>query len=553
MSKFTVEESLQFAVAHQRDGRLKEAEAIYRNVLSQQPQNAQALNLLGTVAMQTGRLPLAADLIGRAISLRREVASFHCNLGEAYRRMEKDREAIAAFGRAIELNPDLATAHSNLGITLSDNGRWAEAAASFAEAIRIQPDTAAFHSNRGNALKELGDLDGAAAELKTAIALQPENAEAHNNLGAVYSEQELHEAAVECYLKAIALNPRYGDAYTNMGNSLFATGNPERAVESCRKAVEVAPESPAAHWNLAVALLRTGNFEVGWPEHEWRLHTKLKFPKRPFPQPQWKGEDLAGRTILLHCEQGFGDGIQNVRYVKLVARRGGRIVLECHPELRRLFDRYPGADQVIARGEPLPDFDMHCPLSSLPYACRTRLDTIPADVPYLRPETERVNRWRKRLRGPDLKVGLVWAGNPTHPNDRTRSIRLDQLAPLAAIPGVEFHSLQKGPAAEQALHPPAGMRLVNHSGELDDYVDTAALVSQLDLVIAVDTSVAHLSGALARPTWVLLPFVADCRWLIGRSDSPWYPTMRLFRQQARERWDRAIEELAADLTGRSRQ
>lgn len=546
MSSFTVEQSLQFAVAHQRDGRLKEAEAIYRNVLSRQPENAQALNLLGTVALQTGRLPLAADLIARAITLRSEVASYHSNLGEAYRRMEKDQEAIAAFGRAIELNPDLATAHSNLGITLSDDGRWAEAAAAFAEAIRIQPDTAAFHSNRGNALKEMGDLDGASAELQAAIALQPDNAEAHNNLGVVYSEREMHEAAVECYLKAIALNARYSDAYTNMGNSLFSTGDASRAVQSCRKAVEVAPDSPAAHWNLAVALLRTGNFEAGWPEHEWRLHTKLKFPKRPFPQPQWKGEDLAGRTILLHCEQGFGDAIQNVRYVKLVAQRGGRLILECHPELRRLFDDFPGADRVIARGEDLPHFDLHCPLSSLPYACRTRLETIPAEVPYLKEEPETARKWRDKLSGRGLKVGLVWAGNPTHPNDRTRSIRLQQLAPLAKG-GVEFHSLQKGPPAEQAGLPPVGMRLIDHCRELDNYVDTAALISQLDLVIAVDTSVAHLSGALGRPTWVLIPFVADCRWLIGRSDSPWYPTMRLFRQHARERWDGAVEHMAREL------
>jgi hypothetical protein len=291
---------------------------------------------------------------------------------------------------------------------------------------------------------------------------------------------------------------------------------------------------------------------VGWPEHEWRLKTKLKFPVRPFPQPQWAGEDLAGRTILLHCEQGFGDAIQNVRYVHNVASRGGRIVLECHPELRRLFDDFPGADQVIARGQPLPAFDVHCPLSSLPFACRTRLDSIPADVPYLKPHPRLAALWREKVSGAGLKVGLVWAGNPTHPNDRTRSIRLNQLAPLAAA-GIEFHSLQKGPAAAQVGDAPNRMRIIDHSGQLANYVDTASLISELDLVIAVDTSVAHLSGALGRRTWVLIPFVADCRWLIGRSDSPWYPTMKLFRQHARERWDGAIEELARELMELSNQ
>jgi tetratricopeptide (TPR) repeat protein len=546
MSHFTIEQSLQFALAHHRDGRLQEAEGIYRRVLSEQPANSQALSLLGTVAMQTGRLPLALGLIGRAISASPQIASYHCNLGEAYRRSDNPEAAIRAFQRAIELNPALALAHNNLGIVLSDTGRWPEAADAFAEAIRIQPGCAPFHSNRGNALKEMGDLDGAMDDLRTAISLQPDHAEAHNNLGVVMAAKGRDEEAVGCYLKAIELNPRYGDAYTNMGNALFATGDSERAIAACRKAVEVAPDAPQAHWNLAVALLRTGNFEVGWPEHEWRLKTKLKFPVRPFPQPQWAGEELAGRTILLHCEQGFGDGIQNVRYVDLVAQRGGRIVLECHPELRRLFDNYPGTDRVIARGEPLPHFDLHCPLSSLPYACRTRLETIPNQVPYLKPEPELGRRWREKLGGAGMKVGLVWAGNPTHPNDRTRSIRLEQLAPLASNK-IEFHSLQKGPAAWQVRQPPAGMRIVDHAGELEDYVDTAALISQLDLVVSVDTSLAHLAGALGRPTWVLIPFVADCRWLIGRTDSPWYPTMRLFRQRTRERWEDAIGQLAREL------
>jgi tetratricopeptide (TPR) repeat protein len=550
MSHFTIEQSIQFALAHHREGRLNEAEGIYRRVISQQPGHAQAMALMGALALQTGRLPSAANWIGRAIAADPCVASYHCNLGEAHRRMEHVEEAIAAFRRAIELNPELAIAHNNLGIVLSDHGRWREAAAAFAEAIRIQPDCAPFHSNRGNALKELGELDAASAELRTAIELQPENAEAHNNLGVVLSAKGEDVAAVASYLKAIELNPRYGDAYTNMGNALFATGDADRAIAACRKAVEVAPEAPQAHWNLAVALLRTGNFEVGWPEHEWRLKTKLKFPVRPFPQPQWMGEELAGRTILLHCEQGFGDAIQNVRYVHLVAKRGGKIILECHPELRRLFNDFPHTDRVIARGEPLPAFDLHCPLSSLPFACRTTLNSIPADVPYLKPEPELARRWRDKIGSGGMKVGLVWAGNPTHPNDKTRSIMLQQLAPLAAS-GIEFHSLQKGPAASQ-LAAPAGLRVVDHLGELQNYADTAALISQLDLVIAVDTSVAHLSGALGRPTWVLIPFVADCRWLIGRSDSPWYPTMRLFRQHARERWDGAIEEMARELVKLSR-
>jgi tetratricopeptide (TPR) repeat protein len=548
MLQFNTDESLHFGLAHHRDGRFAEAEAIYRQVLADDSRNPQALNLLGTLAMQTGRLPLAADLLGRAVAARPTTASFHCNLGEACRRMERVDDAIAHFRRAIELDPNLSTAHNNLGLALGDRGEWDAAADAFRAAIRLQPGCAPFHSNLGNVLKEAGALDAAIAELQRAIDLDPDSPESHNNLGVVLAARDRAEEAIAAYLRALQLNPRYGDAFSNLGNALFTTGDYERAVAVCRQAASLAPDSPAAHWNLAVALLRTGNFEAGWPEHEWRLRTKLRFPVRPFPQPQWRGEPLEGRTILLHAEQGLGDGIQYVRYVKLVAERGGRIVLECHPELRRLFDGFPGAEQVIARGEPLPAFDLHCPLASLPFACRTRLETIPADVPYLRAQPERVRAWREKL-GPAgrPRVGIVWAGNPTHPNDRIRSIPLKRLAPLARA-NVEFHSLQKAPAAaSQAFDPELGLRVIDHHRDLTDYVDTAALIACCDRVIAVDTSVAHLAGALGAPTWTFIPFVADCRWLVGRADSPWYPTLRLFRQMRRDRWDEAIDAMACEL------
>jgi tetratricopeptide (TPR) repeat protein len=548
LQQFSADESLQFALAHHRDGRFAEAEAIYRQVLAGDSRNPQALNLLGTLAMQTGRLPLAADLLGRAIEARPEMASFHCNLGEAYRRMEQLDDAIAHFRRAIELDPSLAMAQNNLGLALGDREEWPLAAEAFRAAIELQPDCAPFHSNLGNVLKEAGDLDAAVAELERAVELDPASPESHNNLGVALAAQDRADEAIASYLRAVQLNPRYGDAFSNLGNALFTTGDYDRAVKVCRTAVSLAPDSPAAHWNLAVALLRTGNFEAGWPEHEWRLRTKLKFPVRPFPQPQWRGEPLAGRTIFLHAEQGFGDGIQYVRYVKLVAERGGRIILECHPELRRLFEGFPGTEQVLARGEPLPDFDLHCPLASLPFACRTRLETIPADVPYLSAQPDLARAWTTKL-GPAKRprVGIVWAGNPTHPNDRVRSVALKQLAPLARA-NVEFHSLQKAPSpAAQAFDPAVGLRVIDHHRELTDYIETAALISCCDLVIAVDTSVAHLAGALGATTWVLIPFVADCRWLVGRDDSPWYPTMRLFRQLRRDRWDDAIDAMAHEL------
>lgn len=551
--QFSTDESLQFALAHHRDGRFAEAEAIYRQVLAGDSSHPQALNLLGTLAMQTGRLPLAADLLGRAVEARPETASFHCNLGEAYRRMERLEDAIAHFRRSIELGPGLSMSHNNLGLALGDRGKWHAAVEAFRAAIELQPGCAPFHGNLGNALKEAGELDAAVAELERAVELDPNSAEPHNNLGVALSAQDRAEEAIAAYLRALQLNPRYGEAFSNLGNALFATGDYDRAVKVCRTAVALAPDSPAAHWNLAVALLRTGNFEAGWPEHEWRLRTKLKFPVRPFRQPQWRGEPLKGRTILLHAEQGFGDGIQYVRYVKLVAERGGRVLLECHPELSRLFEGFRGAERVIARGEPLPEFDLHCPLASLPFACRTRLETIPAHIPYLDARPELVESWSARLGPADrARVGIVWAGNPTHPNDRIRSVPLKRLAPLAKA-NVEFHSLQKAPsAAAQAFDPAVGLRVIDHHRELSDYIETAALIACCDLVIAVDTSVAHLAAALGKPSWVLIPFVADCRWLVGRLDSPWYPTMRLFRQFHRDRWDEPIDAMAHDLSAWAR-
>lgn len=548
MLQFTTDESLQFALAHHRAGRLAEAEAIYRQVIAGDSRHPQALNLLGALAMQTGRLPLAADLLGRAIAARPQAASFHCNLGEACRRMEQHDEAIVHFRRAIAIDPNLAMAHNNLGLTLGEKGELEAAAEAFRTALQLQPTCAPFHSNLGNVLKESGDLEAAIAELRHAIELDPSSAEAHNNLGVALAAKDLPDQAIECYLRAIGLNGSYGDAFTNLGNALFTSGDYDRAVAACRKGVALAPDSPHAHWNLAVALLRTGNFEAGWPEHEWRLKTKLKFPQRPFHQPQWLGERIEGRTVLLHAEQGFGDAIQYVRYVRLVSDRGARVILECHPELRRQFDKFPGTEQVISRGQPLPDFDYHSPLASLPFACRTKLETIPADVPYLLAKPELKQSWARTLGPSDRpRVGIVWAGNPTHPNDGVRSIALRQLAPLANA-GVEFHSLQKGLAVSQIADAPCELSPIDHHRELNDYVNTAALISCLDLVIAVDTSVAHLAGALGAQTWVLLPFVSDCRWLVAREDSPWYPTMRLFRQQKRGSWDEPIDSLADALT-----
>jgi hypothetical protein len=293
-----------------------------------------------------------------------------------------------------------------------------------------------------------------------------------------------------------------------------------------------------------------GDFEHGWPEYEWRWKTRdFSSGRRPFTQPQWDGGSLNGRTILLHAEQGLGDTLQFIRYAPLVAEAAGNIVVECPAPLKRLLRHSLRQVPVLSKGEPLPPFDIHCPMLSLPLACRTTLANIPRQVPYLNADSELAAHWQGKLVSQRelLKVGLAWAGNKAHKNDRHRSIELSTLAPLGEVPHVSFISLQKGEPAKQATRAPAGITLFDWSNELGDFADTATLIANLDLIISVDTAVAHLAGAMGKPVWTLLPFVPDWRWLLEREDSPWYPTMRLFRQSAPGDWSGVITRVVGAL------
>jgi hypothetical protein len=326
-------------------------------------------------------------------------------------------------------------------------------------------------------------------------------------------------------------------------------GELDEALSVCQRAIQLRPDHAGAHWNKSLVLLLKGDFAQGWAEYEWRWQSKdFRSPRRDFPQPQWRGEDPSGRTILLHAEQGFGDTIQFIRYAPLLAGRGARVIVECQPELQRLLGGVEGIQHLTARGEPLPPFDLHTPLLSLPLAWGTRVKTIPGNVPYIKPDPALVGAWRGRLAGDSaLKVGLVWAGSPIRKDDRYRSLPLSSLAPLAGVKGVSFYSLQKGKATEQAQNPPPGMNLIDMTEEIKDFADTAALISHLDLVITVDTAVAHLAGAMAKRVWTMLEFVPAWRWLLNREDSPWYPTMRLFRQPAIRDWATVIRRVAGEL------
>ena len=549
----TVKQALQIAVRHHQAGQLAQARALYQQILAREPNHADALHLLGVIAHQAGQNDAAIELIGRAISVKPDFPQAHCNLGNVLRDQGRLDESIAACRRAIALKPDLPEAWCNLGNALQENGQLGDAVDAYRRAIGLKPNYPEAHSNLGASLREKGQLDEAIAACRQAIALRPGFAEAHSNLGiALHVDQQLDEA-VAVYRQAIALRPDLPEPHFNLGTAFRDQGLLAEAMAAYHRAIGLRRDYAEAHYNLArVLLLLRGEFLPGLNELEWRQRCR-DFPlsRRTFGRPQWDGSDLANRTILLHAEQGFGDTIQFIRYVPLVAARGGTVVLECDPVLRRLLQGTSGIGRWVDFGQTLPSFDVHCPLMSLPLAFGTTIQTIPQDVPYLRADPEAVERWR--LAGDRLNVGLVWAGRPTHQNDRNRSLALSDMASLAQVREVRFHSLQKGEAGKQAKDPPAGMGLMDRTEELNDFAETAALIANLDLVISVDTAVAHLAGALGKPVWTLLPFVPDWRWLLEREDSPWYPTMRLFRQPTRGDWSsvltRVTEALLASCSG----
>jgi hypothetical protein len=417
--------------------------------------------------------------------------------------------------------------------------------------VAAKPTSPAAHNNLGIALRDRGRLDEAIAAFRQALALDPNSPQPHNNLGTALRDQGQLSEAIAAFRDAIALNPNLAEVHNNLAMALGDQGRLDEAIIAHREAIAIKPSFAKAHYNLGMALLTRGEFEQGWKEYEWRWKCKgVPLLLKNFSQPQWDGSPLNGRTILLHTEQGLGDAIKFIRYVPLVAERGGKIVIVCFPELQKLFRSMPGNWRIVSPAQPFPVFDVHSPLLSLPRVLGTTLSNIPSAVPYLSGDAEKVRSWQHRLasHSPKLNVGLVWAGRPTQRNDRNRSVKLATFAPLGRIPGVRFFSLQKGEAASQTKAPSTPLELIDWTQELNDFEDTAALIANLDLVISVDTAVAHLAGAMGKPIWTLLSSVPGWHWLLEREDSPWYPSMRLFRQTTRGDWDSVITRVAEALS-----
>jgi Flp pilus assembly protein TadD len=563
------------------------AELLLRELTAARPHEGRAHHLLGIIAYRAGKDEAAAEHFAQAIRLEPENGDYYSDLALVLSRMGEQDAAISGFRAAIHLKPGAPSAHNNLGAELRGQGRFAEAMTCFSralslhhdymeaynnlgcvlrdmgkphlaldpleKAVALSPQTAEIYNSLGNVLRDLGRRDEAIARYAESIRLKPDYLEAVNNLGSVYCDVDRLEEAMGCFLDALAIDPNCADVHNNLGVVLQRMGRPDLAVRAYRDAIRLDPETIDAPNNLGLALLLLGEYLEGWRLHEKRwLSRHLKLGVRPFDQPMWTGE-LGRKRLLIHAEQGLGDTLQFCRYLPLIDPRH-QIVLEVQAPLVGLMRQLPGVTAVVARGAPLPEFDAHCPIMSLPWVFKTTLDTLPNQTPYLSADPAKVAGWAKRLEAVQgLRVGLVWAGGarPNQPElepvNRRRSMTLATLAPLAQAPGVSFVSLQKGAPALEAQAPPPGMALLDFTEDLQDFTDTAALVANLDLVISVDTSVPHLAAAMGKPVWLLNRYDTCWRWGLNRDDSPWYPTLRLFRQPTLNDWATPVSAVLDSL------
>lgn len=568
-------------LAHHQDGRLAEAESAYRHVLRLEPDQADALRFLGVIFRQRGDLSPARDYLEKALAVQPNDAHAHHDLGLVHFAGGHIEQAVAAYRRAIEILPVFPDAHYNLGNASYALGQMEEAEASYRRALEHQPDLTEAHYNLGLLAQEKGDLESAACHYRRTAELNPAHLDARLNLSLVLKDSGKTDAAEACLQELLALDlqnpkarinlasvwalqdeiekadqmcrevlrdfPALAEAWLNLGVIQQSLGDPSGAIRCFQRALELQPNYAEAQYNLGIAQLLTDDLASGWKNYEARWRTEIPiFKARGFPAPQWQGEGLNGRGLLVHAEQGLGDTIQFARYLPLLAQRGAEIFLECPAPLARLLATIQGVAKVIPRGEALPACDFQVPLLSLPHWMETTLENIPDRVPYLRVPDEAALKLA-RASSTKFRVGLAWAGNPLHGKDRSRSIGLEKLSPLLGSSKVVFHSLQAGPANRELSEVESACAIINLEPELADFAATASAIQQLDLVISVDTAVAHLAGALGKPVWVLVPFAPDWRWLLGREDSPWYPTMRLFRQPRRGDWTSVIERVQAEL------
>jgi tetratricopeptide (TPR) repeat protein len=533
------------AIGLHQQGRLEPAIAGYREILAQDPRQFDALRLLGVALLDSDQAPQALEALDHALSVRTNMAEVWEQRGKALARLQRGDEACASFERALALEPLRAGTINHLGLQLTTLGRLDEAVALFDRALAVRP-VAEIWANRGKVLHDLNRSDEALASFDRALALRPDLAQAWNGRVAPLRALGRREEALESCERALALDPRDGLAWALRATLLAESTQRDEALRCFDESLRLRHADPSTDFSRGLLHLTLGRFESGWDGYEARLNVWKVAPATA--APGWDGcEALGGRALLLTCEQGLGDTIQFARYAPWLAQhRSAQVSVLVPAPLRALMHTLAPPVQVFSNGDALPSFDLQCPLLSVPHRLQTRLDSIVAEVPYLHADPARVAAWRQHL-GPvqQRRVGLVCSGARGHGNDRSRSIALAQLAPLRQ-PEVELHLLQKD-LREEDVAALQALGILDHRDRLDDFADTAALIACLDLVISVDTSVAHLAGALAAPLWLLLPANPDWRWMLEREDSPWYPTARLFRQSRLGDWDEVIARVAAEL------
>lgn len=542
---------LDLALAQHQQGNLAAAQMLYDDILRADPKHSDALHLSGVLAANRRNAHKAVELIGEALKIDPANAPAHFNLATALQDLRRWESALASYDRAIGLDARFAAAFSNRGLVLKELGRSDAALASYDRAIAIQPFFPAAHFNRGSLLHDLKQSQAALASFDQAIAQQPHYAEAWLNRGNALRELGQFSAALQSYDRALALNADYALAHLNRGNALSELRQLPGALASYDRAIQLDPGMAEAHFNRSIAWLTCGDFTRGWRDYEWRW-------KNPncanltdhgnFRQPLWLGTTpVAGKTVLLHSEQGLGDTIQFCRYARLVEGLGARVILQVQTSLVGLLSGLEGVSRVRSGSDVPVEFDVHCPLMSLPLAFGTTLETIPAGGAYLRGDPGRVAHYQAKL-GPRtaFRVGIAWCGSVENTNDRHRSIALAEL--IAGLPeGVQYVSLHKDLRDSDRQTLKANPDIKHLATEHDDFSDAAALSECLDLIVSVDTSLAHLGGALGKKTWVLLSANSDWRWLVERTDSPWYPAVRLYRQTRLRQWGDVLARVSEDL------
>ncbi|GJL81593.1 MAG: hypothetical protein DHS20C01_12270 [marine bacterium B5-7] len=570
-------------------GQIEQARAAYDRALKIDEKRPEAANSLALFLHRQGNTQDAIEVLLKSISLSPDYGFSHGNLGLFYQVQGRQEEAIGAYQLAIEKDPRNANYHLNLSQLYYDRHEWDKALAACRRAIILDSKSAAAYNNLGSVLRELGQPEQALSAFSTALQLDSKSASIYFNLGAVNQNLQQYTDARENFEQAVVLSPDWPSALMNLASMCVKSGDFDDAIKHYSRAIKLdnnpylasaftgrgavhtrlsrwqdaladfeaaireTPDHPDAHFANGILNLKLGRFNVGWREYEWRFaanSTSMNINAN-WHQPEWDGSTFRGKTLLVHHEQGLGDAIHFIRYLPGIKELGGKVILRCGPPLFRLFESVEGIDERFSRKErselEQATYDLQVPLMSVPHLLGTRFDSIPADVPYLTVDDELVASWRERAQTSGFKVGLVWEGNPDQGDNNNRSCRLDDFAPLADVSGVTFYSLQVGEASAQAKSPPAGMEFVDFTDNFTDMADTAALIKNLDLVITIDTSVAHLAGALGHPVWVVLWTNCCWRYLLDRNDSPWYPTMRLFRQHVTGDWTQPIQQITEEL------